>query len=301
MKCFLCEYELDIKPISHLRYICKTCGEVWVEEELVEDFSDLKVPKHLLSGYFRECSERKIKPVKVTTGNYKNILDIAPQNTQERIDKLLEHIERKAGGVGQAINFTSHSDYPLAYVKNSFEFYPVLSHMRSVGYISLYSETCILQIPGVQRLEEIRQKIQPGAFLLDSGLVNKSLRWLAAPQYKTVYQPLEKGLSHYRESVKKPERLADVVTDIYEAMEALAKIVSGKSKDLSANSELFISKVGGSEHHKVMLKAYIAYANDFRHAADPKLGRPIPSPIEVENFIYLTGLFIRFAIEKLKD
>lgn len=97
---------------------------------------------------------------------------------------------------------------------------------------------------------------------------------------------------------KRPELLSDVITDAYEALEALAKIVTGReSKDLSGNAELFIKKLGVSENYKKMLKEYISLANEFRHAAQEGKEKPKLTIPEVESFIYLTGLFIRLATQ----
>jgi len=95
---------------------------------------------------------------------------------------------------------------------------------------------------------------------------------------------------------KRPEMLTDTVTDTYEALEAMAKVVTGKDKDLSGNKELFLSKLGLGSHHKNMLSDYIEYANQYRHAAKPGEKREPPKPAEVEAFVYATGMFIRLAI-----
>ena len=80
-------------------------------------------------------------------------------------------------------------------------------------------------------------------------------------------------------------------------MEALAKIVTGRpKKDLSANRESFLKQVNASEAYKTILKDYIKYANEFRHAAEEGKQKPVPSRREVESFLYLTGLFIRMAM-----
>ncbi len=140
-----------------------------------------------------------------------------------------------------------------------------------------------------------------GAKLLDEALVNENLKWLADKGYHDVLVPFEKGLRHFLEAQQKPERLGDTVTDVYEAVEALAKVVTGRDRDLSANAELFISKLELSDYYKKMLKDYIDYANDYRHAA--KLGEK-KKPIirnEVEAFIYTSGLFIRLATQQVVE
>lgn len=141
-----------------------------------------------------------------------------------------------------------------------------------------------------------------GARLLDETLVNEPLRWLGDPAYRNVLTPFEKGLKHFLEGTKEAERLADAITDMYEATEALAKIVTGKpNKDLSALREEFISKLGLPEPYKKMLREYIDYGCEFRHALEQGKPRSWPAPHEAEAFVYLTGLFIRLAIESLKQ
>jgi hypothetical protein len=135
-----------------------------------------------------------------------------------------------------------------------------------------------------------------GAKLLDEALVNESLQWLSDLKYHDV---LEKGLRDFLESKKYPERLADTVRDMYEALEKMAKVVTDRPRDLSGNAELFVSKLELSDYYKRMLKDYISYANEFRHAVEEGKKRVPPHPQEVEAFIYTTGLFIRLAIERI--
>lgn len=135
-----------------------------------------------------------------------------------------------------------------------------------------------------------------GAALLDERLVNDSLHWLRERKYESVVKPLEKGLRHLLDARKRPELAEDVVTDAYEALEALAAIVTERKKDLSANQELFIAAVKASDGYKKLLKEYIAYANTFRHAKEQNKPRPKVSLEEAESFVYLTGIFIRFAV-----
>lgn len=135
-----------------------------------------------------------------------------------------------------------------------------------------------------------------GAGNLDRTLVNDELRWLSSPKYERVLGPFDKGLRHLLESAKRPELLFDVITDMYEAVEALAKIITGREgRDLSGNAELFLSKIKASPKYKTILKDYIDYANDFRHPPEKGEARKPISQYEAESFVYLTGLFIRIA------
>jgi len=140
-----------------------------------------------------------------------------------------------------------------------------------------------------------------GAKVLDEDLVNEPLKWLADPKYKNVLEPFQKGLRHYLEASRDPNRLSDTVTDMYEALEALAKTVCGNKKDLSANRELLVSKLGLSQYYARMLRDHIDYASDYRHGVEQTKERVPPKHQEVEAFIYSTGLFIRLAIRQLAE
>jgi hypothetical protein len=139
--------------------------------------------------------------------------------------------------------------------------------------------------------------MKAGAPLLDGKLVRDVLGWARNKKYETVVAPFEKGLRHFLESTKRPELLSDVVTDMYEALEAVAKIVTGRNVDLSSNRERFIKTIHAPEGYKKILKEYVDYGCDFRHAAEATEQKPTLLPVEVESFVYLTGIFIRFAMK----
>ena len=138
-----------------------------------------------------------------------------------------------------------------------------------------------------------------GAPVLDEKLVNDVLGIPSSSQYKGVSDSFKKGLDQFLNSIKKPELLVDVLRDMYEALEALAKIIGNNDRDLSANREKFVSELKLADSYKRMLKEYIEYANEFaRHAGPDGKQKPLPSRKEVEGFMYLTGLFIRLALSK---
>src|SRR5262245_30084296 len=64
--------------------------------------------------------------------------------------------------------------------------------------------------------------IKAGARLLDERLVNDPLRWLRNANHENVLKAFEKGLKYWMEVHKDKERCGDVVTNMYEALEALA-------------------------------------------------------------------------------
>jgi hypothetical protein len=136
-----------------------------------------------------------------------------------------------------------------------------------------------------------------GSPLLDEKLVNDVLNCLQPKKYEGVLKPFRKGLEDLLHSIKTSSRLADVVTEMYESLEALAKIVTGRGdKDLSANMEPFIRAVQVSDTYKPILKQYIAYGNKIRHAGKDGQPKPDLTRKEVESFVYLTGVFIRLAV-----
>ncbi len=138
--------------------------------------------------------------------------------------------------------------------------------------------------------------IPKGARLLDQTLVNDPLDWLEDPKYVNVLKPFREGLSALHEGEKKPERLKDAVKNMYEVMEALSRIQTGRSGDLAANREAFISALRLPDSYKRILKEYIDYGCNFRHAVKLGQTRNPPSLRETEAFVYLTGLLIRLSI-----
>ena len=51
-------------------------------------------------------------------------------------------------------------------------------------------------------------------------------------------------MSHWMEAHNTPERCGDVITDLYESLEALAKIVTKSDRELAGNREKFASEIG---------------------------------------------------------
>ena len=79
--------------------------------------------------------------------------------------------------------------------------------------------------------------------LLDKGHVTDPLNLLKQRGHATVTTPFEKALRHLLTGEKDSAILADAITDAYESLEAMAKIVTERhERDLSGNTELFLSR-----------------------------------------------------------
>ena len=89
-----------------------------------------------------------------------------------------------------------------------------------------------------------KQFTRKAAQLLDDRLVNEPLHWLRDAKYENVLRPFEKGLKHWMAATNDRERYADVITNMFEALEALAKIVTERDNDFSGNREKFASSCG---------------------------------------------------------
>jgi hypothetical protein len=218
--------------------------------------------------------------------------------------------------VADGLGVMYHAHYGFAHYAGEY-FYELL-HSLELLYAGMLEDSIYNRSDDLQNLESIINAavdkceidlgiewkdgiFRPsGAKLLDKELVNEPMKWLADPKYKNVLQPFQKGLKHYVEATKDQNKLSDTVTDMYEALEALAKIVTERpDKDLSANAQLFASKLGLNEYYNKMLKDYIGYACDYRHGVEQTRERQLPKRNEVEAFLYTTGLFIRLAIQQL--
>lgn len=144
--------------------------------------------------------------------------------------------------------------------------------------------------------------IRSGAKQLDRVLIIENLQWLSQHEYNTVLTDFEKGLSDYLESINKPVKLSDVITDMYKSLESLVKIILKNNKDISANREKFIGTLKLSKYYSKMLGDYIEYANEYsRHGVQETTQKPQINRNEVESFIYMTGLFIRLAIQQVNS
>jgi hypothetical protein len=131
-----------------------------------------------------------------------------------------------------------------------------------------------------------------GAKELDEKLIEEPLEWLGGfPAEKIDYL---KALTGYANS-----RLDDVIGNCYLVIEGIARNTLSNKKTLENNREELIKKIGLSQEWKSLLSNFVNYANEFKRHASEK--RHSLSPIEVEGFLYMTGLLVRIIIEAINS
>jgi hypothetical protein len=131
---------------------------------------------------------------------------------------------------------------------------------------------------------------------LDEKLVSEPLARLKSLGFSAAAMPFEKALHHLLAGKGNDSVLADAITDSYEALEAMAKIITGlRERVLDDNADLFVSKLNISDEYKKILKRCVHYAHRFRHAPTEEKPRPKLTYKEAESYVYITGLFLRLA------
>jgi hypothetical protein len=126
-----------------------------------------------------------------------------------------------------------------------------------------------------------------GARELDKKLIEEPFKWLDDfPNEKTDYLKAVTGYTN--------KKLDEVIINCYVAVEGLARAILGNKKTLDNNREGLMKKLGLSQEWKALLGNFITYASEFkRHASE---SRHNLNPIEVEGFLYMTGVLLRMMI-----
>lgn len=126
-----------------------------------------------------------------------------------------------------------------------------------------------------------------GAPELDTALVEEPLVWLT--DYPNERADYTKALAAYS-----GKRLDDVVINCYVAVEGIARAILSNTRTLENNREDLMKQLSLSQPWKALLSNFINYANEFgRHASQ---NRHDLNPVEVEGFLYMTGVVIRMCV-----
>lgn len=134
-----------------------------------------------------------------------------------------------------------------------------------------------------------------GARLLDRGIVDETMAWLAA--HPRVARHFEHALQLYLR--KDPAEYRNLLDDLRSALEKLLRALLGNRKSLENQTSLldaWMKQQGVHKHirelYQKLLSRFIHYQNDaVKHDTGWQASEP-----EVEYMIYLTGTFLRFLL-----
>jgi len=126
---------------------------------------------------------------------------------------------------------------------------------------------------------------------------------LAGSQYDNVRAAYKYGLSILTQAGQDENQLKGSVFNMYESLEAMAKLVTGHDKDLSQNRQRLVKELRLPKSYSDILKHVVAFGNQFRHADSLEPGsqrgkRPLLSRQLAESYSYFIGVFLRLAAER---
>ncbi|MDD5547494.1 MAG: hypothetical protein PHN74_01145 [Candidatus Pacebacteria bacterium] len=131
-----------------------------------------------------------------------------------------------------------------------------------------------------------------GAKELDKKLINDNLDWLhICSDARTLFGT---ALEHFNKSITDDTARKDTITNSYSSIEALAQKVLNNKKTFENNLNDLMSFLDLPREYSNIFNGYKQIAHGFssRHPGS------IPSHIETEAFIYMTGLLMRLISEK---
>lgn len=125
---------------------------------------------------------------------------------------------------------------------------------------------------------------------LDEALVGQPYEWLS--NFPNEKKDMSNALSAY-----KKKNYGEVIGNCYNAVEGISRIALNNKSTLDKNIKPFREKLSLSEQWTSFLNNFYHYANTAKRHADE--GRHELDPAEIEAYLYLTGIFLRLASQKL--
>ncbi len=144
------------------RVTCPTCGEydiTYYDRDLVVGSIDCK---QLVSGYLREHQLQQAKgssarPFLLTKESIESIIDAAPVEVTDRVDRLLINLAALSPIAGSPILIKPRTDYPLGYCVNHDELGFMIQGLRNQRFLETDSNGNHLTIAGWDRVRQLRQ------------------------------------------------------------------------------------------------------------------------------------------------
>jgi hypothetical protein len=136
-----------------------------------------------------------------------------------------------------------------------------------------------------------------GAKELSERLIYEPLEWLK--DYPKVELLFKNALDHYSKSLQDPIKRKDVISNSFQAIEELTRILLNNNKAFDNNFNDLIKKLELNPHWSHILNRYKELSKEFgRHPGREEF---IPPQSDTEAFLYLSGLIMRLILEKLKN
>src|SRR5262245_45757475 len=129
-QCWLCDKEATVVPVGRLNerqsIDCGRCGKYGLDASGLNAIQDprggVRRARHLVSGHLREGELRPgWRPPVLTEDALNAIVDAAPADVAEQIDRLLLNIAVRAPAPGESAALGMERDYPLGYCRNRQE------------------------------------------------------------------------------------------------------------------------------------------------------------------------------------
>lgn len=140
-QCYICE--TPITSVNQCQcdgddYNCPVCGHVVISRTASSTIGNIpRNQRYLISGYTRQRTERRQQPEIINSGNIAEILSgtYVPQAISDKMDLVLEHLERRSRYPGQGVVTIISRDYSIAYCQNHEEFHFLLKQLENQGLI----------------------------------------------------------------------------------------------------------------------------------------------------------------------
>lgn len=137
-----------------------------------------------------------------------------------------------------------------------------------------------------------------GAEELEEAVIGDVLNWLSNyPKVQTIYK---NALDHYSQSLRDTVKRKDVISNAFQAVEELTRLILDNDKSFDNNFKELVKKLNLNPHWEQILNRYKELSKEFgRHPGRSRAF--IPEQADTEGFLYLSGLLMRLILQNLKD
>jgi hypothetical protein len=133
---------------------------------------------------------------------------------------------------------------------------------------------------------------------LEEKLISDILTWL--DQYPKIKLIFKNAMDHYSQSLQNPIKRRDVISNSFQAVEEITRVILKNDKSFDNNFNELVEKLNLNAYWKKILNYYKELSKEFgRHPGRDE--EFIPEQSDAEAFLYLSGLLIRLTVEKLKN